>query len=74
MSEILMLLLFMGLYFILPYAGAWWMIKKVRKRWKKLNTDTFGWRIINGIVFLGLALISFAVVYTLIVLFKTAMA
>ncbi|MFN8712889.1 MAG: hypothetical protein ACK5Z2_08545 [Bacteroidota bacterium] len=74
MKEVLMLLLFLGLYFILPYAGAWWMIKKVRKRWKKLNTDSFGWRIINGIVFLGLALITFAVVLSIVVLIKTAIA
>lgn len=74
MKEVLMLLLFLGLYFILPYVGAWWMIKKVRKRWKKLNTDTFGWRIINGIVFLGLALIAFAVVLSIVVLIKLAIA
>ncbi|MGL5890143.1 MAG: hypothetical protein ACRC3B_09670 [Bacteroidia bacterium] len=74
MREVLMVLLFMGLYFILPYAGAWWMIKKVRKRWKKLNTDTFGWRIINGIVFLGLALIVFAVVLSIVALITMAMA
>jgi hypothetical protein len=74
MKEVLMLLFFLGLYFIIPYIGAWWLIKKVRKRWKKLNADTFGWRIVNGIVFLGLALIIFAVVLTIIWLVSLAMA
>lgn len=74
MGEVLMVLLFLGLYFILPYVGAWWMIGKLKKRWKKLTTDTFAWRIVNGIVFLALALITFAVVYTLAILIKKAMA
>lgn len=57
-----MVLLFLGLYFILPYLGAWWLMKRAKLRWKKLGSESFGWRLVNGIVFLGFALLTFLII------------
>ncbi|MCU0435112.1 MAG: hypothetical protein MUC87_16760 [Bacteroidia bacterium] len=74
MKELLNVLLFMGMYFILPYLGAWWAINKLSKRFTSLNNEGFGSRIIRGIVFLGLALVTVAIVITILWLVKLAMA
>lgn len=74
MKEVLNVLLFMGMYFILPYLGAWWGINKLSKRFAWLNKEGFGARMIRGLVFLGLALVTVALVITILWLVSLAMA
>lgn len=70
MREVLYVLLFLGLYFIVPYFGALLMMKRIGNRFRKLGSDAWGWRLVYGLFFLGCAAVTFVIVISILWIIK----
>lgn len=61
MAEVGNILLFLTIWFIVPYALGTWFFKILKKRWKALGKDKGAARVINYLVFLLCALVGWLI-------------